>query len=163
MTRRALGAVALAAVVMAMLAVGVHHARVQQVAERSHPQTLPAIHGKGAPHPRAAKIALRYLGVPYVWGGASPSGFDASGLVTYVYKQLGISLPHYTVSQWAVTKPILRKRLKPGDLVFFDNLEHVGIYIGHDEFVHAPHTGAVVRIENLAPWLPRLDGARRVP
>src|SRR5262249_7305262 len=60
----------------------------------------------GAGHPAAASIALRYLGVPYVWGGASPGGFDCSGLVMYVYEQLGISLPHYTVAQWNATEPI---------------------------------------------------------
>jgi cell wall-associated NlpC family hydrolase len=115
-------------------------------------------------HPRAAKIALQYLGVPYVWGGASPHGFDASGLVTYVYSQLGIKLPHYTVSQWGATAPIKRSHVKPGDLVFFDGLGHVGIYIGHGEFVHAPHTGAVVQITSLTgSWRKSLDGFRRVP
>ncbi|HKD95396.1 MAG TPA: C40 family peptidase, partial [Gaiellaceae bacterium] len=82
----------------------------------------------GAGHPEAASIALHYLGVPYVWGGASPSGFDCSGLVMYVYAQLGISLPHYTVAQWNATDPISSPA--PGDLVFFNGLGHVGIYIG---------------------------------
>lgn len=82
----------------------------------------------------------------------------------YVYKQLGISLPHYTVSQWDVTKRISRSRMQPGDLVFFDALGHVGIYIGSGQFVHAPHTGAVVRIDSLGgEWRSRFVGARRVP
>ena len=98
----------------------------------------------------AAKIALQYLGVPYVWGGASPSGFDCSGLVMYVYAQLGISLPHYTVSQWNVTEPISSSQMQPGDLVFFNGLGHVGIYIGNGQMVDAPHTGSVVRIDNIA-------------
>ena len=98
----------------------------------------------------AATIALQYLGVPYVWGGASPSGFDCSGLVMYVYAQLGISLPHYTVSQWDVTEPISTSQMQPGDLVFFDGLGHVGIYIGGGQFVDAPHTGSVVRIDSLS-------------
>jgi cell wall-associated NlpC family hydrolase len=118
----------------------------------------------GAGHPEAAQIALRYLGVPYVWGGASPSGFDCSGLVMYVYAQLGISLPHYTVAQWNATVPISMSQILPGDLVFFDGLGHVGIYIGNNEFVHAPHTGTVVQISSLSGyWASSLVGARRVP
>lgn len=112
----------------------------------------------------AASIAARYLGVPYVWGGASPAGFDCSGLVSYVYAQLGVSLPHYTVSQWNATTPIPTSDLQAGDLVFFDGLSHVGIYVGGGEFIHAPHPGTVVQIGNLSGyWAANLDGARRVP
>jgi peptidoglycan DL-endopeptidase CwlO len=114
----------------------------------------------GAGHAAAASIALRYLGVPYVWGGASPSGFDCSGLVMYVYAQLGISLPHYTVAQWNATDPISSP--EPGDLVFFNGLGHVGIYIGGGRFVNAPHTGSVVRIDSMSSF-GGYDGARRVP
>jgi peptidoglycan DL-endopeptidase CwlO len=115
-------------------------------------------------HADAASIAARYLGVPYVWGGASPSGFDCSGLVMYVYAHLGVSLPHYTVSQWNATMPIPTSALAPGDLVFFDGLSHVGIYIGNGQFIHAPHTGTVVQIASLSGyWAAHLDGARRVP
>jgi peptidoglycan DL-endopeptidase CwlO len=116
----------------------------------------------GVGHPEAAQIALRYLGVPYVWGGASPSGFDCSGLVMYVYAQLGISLPHYTVAQWNATEPISESQMEPGDLVFFNGLGHVGIYIGGGQFVDAPHTGSVVRIDSLGNF-GGFDGARRVP
>jgi cell wall-associated NlpC family hydrolase len=114
----------------------------------------------GAGHAAAASIALRYLGVPYAWGGASPSGFDCSGLVMYVYAQLGISLPHYTVAQWNATDPISSPA--PGDLVFFNGLGHVGIYIGGGRFVNAPHTGSVVRIDSMSSF-GGYDGARRVP
>ena len=114
----------------------------------------------GAGHALAASIALRYLGVPYVWGGASPSGFDCSGLVMYVYAQLGISLPHYTVAQWNASYPISSPA--PGDLVFFDGLGHVGIYIGGGRFVNAPHSGSVVRIDSMSGF-GSFDGARRVP
>ena len=116
--------------------------------------------GNGAGHPAAASIALRYLGVPYVYGGSSPSGFDCSGLVMYVYAQLGISLPHYTVAQWNATQPISSP--EPGDLVFFNGLGHVGIYIGGGRFVDAPHTGSVVRIDSMSGF-GSFDGARRVP
>src|SRR5207248_8021502 len=109
-------------------------------------------------------IAMRYLGVPYVWGGASPSGFDCSGLVMYAYAQMGISLPHYTGAQWNVGVPVSRSDLQPGDLVFFDGLGHVGLYIGGGEFIHAPHTGDVVRIDSLSEgwYAATYDGARRI-
>ncbi|HEX3236802.1 MAG TPA: NlpC/P60 family protein [Gaiellaceae bacterium] len=116
--------------------------------------------GTGAGHSAAASIALHYLGIPYVYGGASPSGFDCSGLVMYVYAQLGISLPHYTVAQWNATQPISSPA--PGDLVFFNGLGHVGIYIGGGRFVSAPHTGSVVRIDSMSGF-GSYDGARRVP
>jgi cell wall-associated NlpC family hydrolase len=100
----------------------------------------------GAGHTDAASIAMHYLGVPYVWGGASPSGFDCSGLVMYVYAQLGISLPHFAAAQYGFGAPVSRDQLQPGDLVFFNGLDHVGIYIGGDQMIHAPHTGDVVKI-----------------
>jgi len=135
--------------------------QAQQTQQNSFPQ-LPPVLGTGSGHPEAAQIGLRYVGVPYVWGGASPSGFDCSGLVTYVYAQLGISLPHYTVSQWNVTEPISMSQLQPGDLVFFDGLGHEGIYIGNGQMVDAPHTGAYVRVESIYGF-GSIDGARRVP
>jgi peptidoglycan DL-endopeptidase CwlO len=108
-------------------------------------------------------IAMRYLGVPYVWGGSSPSGFDCSGLVAYVYAQVGVSLPHYTGAQWNVGVPVSRSDLQPGDLVFFDGLGHVGIYIGGNSFIHAPHTGDVVRISSISGWYAdTYVGARRI-
>jgi len=108
-------------------------------------------------------IAMRYLGVQYVWGGESPSGFDCSGLVAYVYSQVGVSLPHYTGAQWNVGVPVSRGDLQPGDLVFFDGLGHVGLYIGGDQFIHAPHSGTVVQISSLSGWYASTYvGARRI-
>jgi cell wall-associated NlpC family hydrolase len=127
------------------------------------PPPAPAPPSPAPAHATAASIAARYLGVPYVWGGGSPAGFDCSGLVTYVYAQLGISLPHYTVAQWNATAAIPTSALEPGDLVFFNGLGHVGIYIGGGQFIHAPHTGTVVQIASLSGyWAAHLDGARRV-
>jgi cell wall-associated NlpC family hydrolase len=117
----------------------------------------------GPGHPQAATIALRYLGIPYLWGGSSPaSGFDCSGLVMYVYAQLGISLPHYAAAQYQLGTPVDRSQLQPGDLVFFDALDHVGIYIGNGQFVHAPQTGDVVKITALADFGDSYVGARRL-
>jgi peptidoglycan DL-endopeptidase CwlO len=117
----------------------------------------------GGGHPEAAAIAARYLGVPYRWGGASPSGFDCSGLVMYVYAQLGISLPHYTVAQYHRGVAVSRSQLQPGDLVFFDGLAHVGIYIGNNQFIHAPHTGDVVKVSSITGWYAQTYvGARRI-
>jgi cell wall-associated NlpC family hydrolase len=113
---------------------------------------------------QAVSIAMGYLGVPYVWGGASPSGFDCSGLVVYVFGQLGRSLPHYTGDLWNEGVPVSQDQLEPGDLVFFDGLGHVGIYIGGGQFVHAPHTGDVVKISSLSDswYSSTYDGARRI-
>jgi len=111
----------------------------------------------------AVGIAMRYLGVPYVWGGASPSGFDCSGFVMYVYSQLGVSLPHNAAAQYSMGTAVPRDALEPGDLVFFDGLGHVGIYVGGGSFIHAPHTGDVVRISSLSGWYSTYYvGARRI-
>ena len=124
------------------------------------PAAAPASLGGG--HPEAATIAMKYLGIPYVWGGASPAGFDCSGLVMYVYAQLGILLPHYAAAQYGFGTPVSRDQLQPGDLVFFDGLSHVGIYIGGGQLVHAPQTGDVVKISSLSDFGAGYVGARRL-
>lgn len=90
--------------------------------------------------------ALQQIGVPYVWGGATPQGFDCSGLVMWLYAKYGVALPHFAASQYRMGPQITKEELRPGDLVFFHELGHVGIYIGNGWVVHAPHTGDFVRM-----------------
>ncbi len=103
---------------------------------------------------RAVQLALQFLGIPYVWGGATPAGFDCSGLVMWVYGQLGVSLTHYSGAQFHEGIPVARDRLLPGDVVFFhpgpNGPQHEGLYIGNGEFVHAPHTGDVVKVSSFS-------------
>jgi cell wall-associated NlpC family hydrolase len=105
-----------------------------------------------ATHSSVVSIALQYLGVPYVWGGASPSGFDCSGLTMYAYAKVGVYLPHNAAMQYGMGSAVSRNQLAPGDLVFFNGLSHVGMYIGGGRFVHAPHTGDVVKISSLSEY-----------
>jgi peptidoglycan DL-endopeptidase CwlO len=109
-------------------------------------------------------IAMRYLGIPYKWGGASPStGFDCSGFLMYVYAQVGVSLPHNAAAQYGYGTPVDRSQLQPGDLVFFNGLGHNGMYIGNNQMIHAPHSGDVVKISSLTGWYASTwVGARRL-
>ncbi len=112
----------------------------------------------GAPHPSAVTIARKYLGVPYEWGGTDPSGFDCSGLTSYAYRQIGVSIPRTSRSQYRIGAYIPPDRLDllaAGDLVFFgyggdpSRIHHVGMYVGGGAFIHAPSTGDVVSITSL--------------
>ena len=127
------------------------------------PQSLTVV-APPSTHSGAADAALSQLGTPYVWAGASPGGFDCSGLVMWAFAQVGVSLPHSTYADYNLGVPVSRDQLQPGDLVFFDGLGHMGIYIGGDQFVHAPHTGDVVKISSLNEgwYASTYVGARRI-
>ncbi len=111
---------------------------------------------------RAVRLARKQLGVPYRWGGASPSGFDCSGLVMWVYGRLGLSLPHNAAALYGVGRPVPRRALRPGDLLFFSGLGHVGLYIGRGRLIHAPLSGRNVEIQALSSRRGSFVGARRV-
>ncbi len=131
------------------------------------------------PHPQRAERAERSeallqallaLGLDYRHGGKSPAtGFDCSGLVAHIYREAwGVRLPPTTAAQSQAGVPVSLAELQAGDLVFYDTLKrpysHVGIYLGDGKFVHAPKTGAQVRIESLQStyWTQRFNGARRI-
>jgi cell wall-associated NlpC family hydrolase len=108
-------------------------------------------------------IAMRYLGTPYVWGGSSPGGFDCSGLVVFAFGQMGVSLPHSTYALYGMGVPVSQGQLQAGDLVFFNGLGHMGIYMGGGQFIHAPHTGDFVKISSMTGWYASTYvGARRI-
>ena len=111
---------------------------------------------------RAVELARKQLGVPYVYGGSSPSGFDCSGLVSWVYGRLGIGLPHNAAALYGVGRRVPLGSMRPGDLVFFPGLGHVGMYIGHGRMIHAPQSGQNVEIEALDARSYPPVGARRI-
>jgi cell wall-associated NlpC family hydrolase len=114
---------------------------------------------------RAARIALEAVGVPYRWGGTSPSsGFDCSGLVYWAYGRLGVDLPHSSYALADTGRRVGRSRLKPGDVLVFSGYGHVGLYVGRDRMVHAPNSGRVVEVVRLggSHYGSRLVSARRI-
>ena len=116
---------------------------------------------------RLLNIAMRFGGVPYVWGGATPSGFDCSGFVQYVFAQISVNLPRTADVQYELGRKILQSDLQPGDLVFFETYEpgasHDGIYVGDGKFI-AANSGTGVAVVSLddAYWSTRYVGARRL-
>jgi cell wall-associated NlpC family hydrolase len=108
----------------------------------------------------AVNVAMAQLGKPYAWGATGPGSFDCSGLTSFAYRAAGITLPRTTGDQAQVGAPVARANLQPGDLVFFYNGGHVGIYIGGNQVVHAPTAGDVVKVTNI-DYMP-FSSARRV-
>jgi cell wall-associated NlpC family hydrolase len=114
---------------------------------------------------RAAAIALGVVGTPYRWGGESPaSGFDCSGLVRWAYGRVGVDLPHNSYALYGEGRRVARDGMRPGDLLFFEGLGHVGLYLGRGRMVHAPYSGRTVEVVRLTStnYGRRLIGARRV-
>ena len=107
----------------------------------------------GPGHTEVVAIAQRYLGIPYLWGGASPkTGFDCSGLVLYVYAQVGVQLSHGATDQQRASTPVPLNALQPGDLVFYGDSSysyHVAIYVGGGQVIEAPRTGSVVSYDGV--------------
>jgi hypothetical protein len=139
-----------------------HRLRVARPRPRRYIQSESAASALGV---RAVRFARRLIGVPYRWGGDSPAtGFDCSGFVRFVYQHLGIALPHSSYADFGLGTPVPRASLRPGDLVFFDGVGHVGMYIGNGRFIHAPHTGTDVQVTSMSdPYFEsRYDGARRL-
>jgi cell wall-associated NlpC family hydrolase len=128
----------------------------ERLRERPDPET---------PGERAARIAVKAVGVPYRWGGESPeTGFDCSGLVRWAYGRIGVELPHNSYALYQVGRSVPRNRMEPGDVLFFEGLGHVGLYLGRGRMVHAPQTGRDVEIVRLGAtnYGSRLIGARRM-
>ena len=104
------------------------------------------------PATTAVSVALNQVGVPYRYGGNTPSGFDCSGLVHFSYAAAGVSIPRTTSGQWAKLSPVDNRDMRSGDLLFFEisgKMSHVGLYVGDGRFVHAPSSGRTVSIETL--------------
>jgi cell wall-associated NlpC family hydrolase len=114
---------------------------------------------------RAVKVALEAVGTPYRWGGESPvTGFDCSGLVRWAYRRVGVELPHNSYALYSEGRRIPEPSMEPGDILFFEGLGHVGLYLGRGRMVHAPQSGRDVEVVRLAAtnYGARLIGARRV-
>ena len=132
----------------------------------SSPEPLPL---SPVARPAVVGTALALRGAPYRNGGSDPSGFDCSGFVAYVFAQQGLYMPRTVSEQYAQGQPVGPDAVAPGDLVFFSTVApgatHVGIAISPEQFVHAPSSSGVVRVESLAAsyWSSRLVGTRRIP
>ena len=132
----------------------------------------PKYHAKSPSHSKYSKIiqvAKSQLGKPYRYGGLSPkTGFDCSGLINYSYKKVGLSVPRTTSQLYRASKPVKKRHLKAGDLVFFrinrKKVSHVGLYLGNNKFIHSPSSGKRVNIASLSDkyWRTRFSRGGRI-
>lgn len=132
-----------------------------------YPQNTPVQQTTGQ---QVVEVAKRYIGTPYVYGGSSPSGFDCSGFVKYVYSQFGVNLNRVAAAQASNGYAVSSSAMMPGDIICFANyggggyIGHVGIYVGDGNFIHSPRTGYTVRIESLVTsgYINRIACVRRI-
>ncbi len=134
--------------------------------ESTDPGRMLSIAGGGSVGSTVVRKGLEHLGTPYVWGGEKPGGFDCSGLTQYLYAQEGVKIPRVSQDQFRAGRSVPSSQMQPGDLVFFQkngDVHHVGIYMGGGKFLHAPHTGDVVKISSLSQphYRAEFAGARR--
>jgi cell wall-associated NlpC family hydrolase len=150
------------AVVVAGIAAGPAGATVDEGPRRPHAVAPTPAPTRGE---RAVKLALEAVGTPYRWGGESPAtGFDCSGLVRWAYGRVGVDLPHNSYALYSEGRRVPEPSMEPGDILFFEGLGHVGLYLGRGRMVHAPQSGRTVEVVRLAAtnYGARLIGARRV-
>jgi peptidoglycan DL-endopeptidase CwlO len=112
---------------------------------------------------KAVRYAYQQRGKPYVWGGTGRRGFDCSGLVQRSWRHAGVAIPRVAADQYRrIHTHVAEKRLQPGDLVYFNHLSHVGLYVGSGRFIHSPHTGSYVQVARLDDyWREHYVGAAR--
>lgn len=128
----------------------------EQVIKNPEPKII--AYGTKPKTPSVVSIARNYIGVPYRWGGTTPSGFDCSGFTQYVFRKAGVSLPRTSAEQGRVGTKVSRSELRAGDLVYFPG--HIGIYVGNGQFIHSPSPGKSVRIDSLSTRKNFLYGRR---
>ena len=109
---------------------------------------------------KAIEFAQQQLGKPYVWGAAGPDAYDCSGLTMQAWKAGGVTMDHWTGSQYAQTRPIPLTEVQPGDLSFYNQMQHVALYIGNGKIIHAPHAGSTVQVEDMYYWRTNMAATR---
>ena len=152
---------------LAVVVAGIAASPVSAVDDSRRPYDRTASEQPPAPTraERAVMVALEAVGTPYRWGGESPAtGFDCSGLVRWAYGRVGIDLPHSSYALYGEGRRVRESGMEPGDVLIFDGLGHVGLYIGNGRMVHSPETGRHVEVVRLAStnYGARLVAARRV-